>query len=178
MYSYEVGQLYHPDRTTWGETPQYNYRGGGHELVLFYGSPTSREIRDVRRGLAQFAFAVEEGVIFFLYRFGEQPWSDAPYSIHLVPEAERTVPPPEATSETRALLNVHLVDADTGLIRANRTLSLSPEFTRGLNASIREQAARPFGVSAHERAIRRVYARYPTTRELLDACGHRTVGGA
>ena len=84
------------------------------------------------------------------YRFqhpaGGIPWSDAPSHYHLVPQAER-IPPPEPgqlTPESRALLEVILVNATGGQIRAMRQLSLSPEFTRAMFRAIAHQAARPF----------------------------------
>lgn len=52
MHAYEVGQLYHPSLRSWPETPQYNYRSGEHELVLFLASPSLREVEDVREGEA------------------------------------------------------------------------------------------------------------------------------
>lgn len=52
MHRYEVGQPYHPSRRAWPEGAQYNYRQGQHELVLFFQSPTTREIEAVRHGQA------------------------------------------------------------------------------------------------------------------------------
>jgi protein-S-isoprenylcysteine O-methyltransferase Ste14 len=51
------------------------------------------------------------------------------YSWHLVPEADRTLPDPEGP-ETRALLQVVLVDAETGLVRVLRTVAVDPELAQ------------------------------------------------
>lgn len=69
MHRYKVGQLYNPARSRWEELPEYNFRNGQHELLLFFRSPSRAEIESVKTGQARFAFTVERGVIFFLYEF-------------------------------------------------------------------------------------------------------------
>lgn len=98
LHAYQVGRPYHPGRRSWPEQAQYNYRAGGHELVLFLTRPSSREVRAVTRVSAEFALHVasDGDPIVLLYRFSNQdssglPWSDAPYSWHLVPQEERTL---------------------------------------------------------------------------------------
>jgi hypothetical protein len=51
---YSVGQPYIPGRTSYPETVQYNFRAGQHELLMWLPSPTARELRDIRQGVAQF----------------------------------------------------------------------------------------------------------------------------
>ena len=41
---YEVGQLYHRNRTQWPQAAEYDYRGGRHELVIFIPDLEEREI--------------------------------------------------------------------------------------------------------------------------------------
>ncbi|MBI3654031.1 MAG: hypothetical protein HY231_23620 [Acidobacteria bacterium] len=179
MYKYEVGKLYHPARTQWPEVTQYNFRAGQHELVLFLNNPTPREREALRRLPCEFGLRVEQDVIFLLYRFGgDVPWSDAPYSIHLVPESERQIPAPELSAETRTLLQVVLVDARTGLIVAMRAVTLSPEFTAALQHAIYEQHERPWiGASAYDAQIQQAYEKYPTS-EAMTRQAIKTKGGA
>ena len=162
MPLYEVGKPYSATRSSWPDGVDYNYRAGEHELRIFLRNPTPAEILDVRKGKARFALYSTHDVIFLCYKFGSQPWSDGTYSIHLVPEDERTVPPVrEANGIDRALLNVILVDGATGLIVGLRAVSFSPAFTRALEKEIREQAARPFlGLDAYDLAITRFYSAY------------------
>lgn len=179
MYAIEVGKLYNPNRKVWPETTQYNFRDGGHELVLFYRRPTASEIQAVRTGKAEFALAVYESVLFFLSNFGgADHWDDAPFSIHLVPEAQRTIPPPPATPETRALLSVILVDAASGLVRAMRQLTLSPDFTAKLVGLIHAQAALPFpGQTRYDQQVAAYYRRYNSNQMATLAAVARCVGG-
>lgn len=167
-HAYRVGDPYHPTRRSWPELAQYQYRGGGHELVLFLRQPTSREVRAARQGLASFAFYADQDLLVLLYAFGDGlPWSDAPYSWHLVPKSERVLPP-ETRGEERALLSLVLVDATTGIIRALRVVTLTPTFTRLFHDAIREQAARPWpGAAAYDAELAALYQRYPSTAALL-----------
>lgn len=160
MYTYEVGKPYVPGRRTWPEVVQYNYRGGEHELVLFFNQPTAAEISDIRRGRAEFALYISGKQIVMLYRFGQSiPWSDAPYSIHLVPFEQRTLPP-ETGPEEHALLQIILVDAGTGIIKAMRVVSMSPDFTQTLHNAIRKQFDQPFTRSAYNGELEKLFARY------------------
>ncbi len=152
------------------EGAEYAFRGGEHELVVRLGGITRRELDDVNDGECEFALVVENDVLFFLYRFGRSlPWSDAPSSWWLVPEAER-VPPPARQAERPPLLQVALVDAATGIVRALRAVSLSPAFARALEAAIRVQASRPWaGRDAFDRQVADAYGRCPESRSMLSA---------
>lgn len=162
MPIYEVGKPYNPNVTRWEELPEYNFRSGQHELLLFFRAPTGAEIESVKTGAARFAFTVEHDVIFLLYEFKPGVnWGDAAFQIHLVKPDERKLPEPEAT-ETRALLSVMLIDADTGILRAMRAITFSPEFTRALHEAIRQQAAAPFDPDTHRARVQRIYARLDT----------------
>ena len=160
-YLYEVGKLYVPTRTSWPENVEYNYRDGAHELRLFYPKLTPAEIADIGKGQSRFALYVESNIIFFCFKFGDQPWSDSSYSYHLVPAGQRMLPPDPARAEERALLTVFLVSAEDGILRSIRAVTLSPLFTRSLHAAIWKQAESPWpGDTAYDRQLGLVYSRY------------------
>ena len=94
-----------------------------------------------------------------------------------MPEHERALPNPEPGPETRELMHITLVDADTGVIRVLRVASLSPEFSAKLNDAIRAQAARPFDQRDHDAAIADAYARYPHNNDMVGAADIRCTGG-
>jgi hypothetical protein len=181
MYEIEVGKLYAPGVTSWPERGEFLLYDAGLELRLFFGSPTPREVNAVRKGPCRFALKVEGDVLFLLYQFGtedEVPWSDVPFTWHLVPEDRRTLPSAQDTGETRAVLQTVLIDASTGIVRAIRAVSLSPDFTRALLGAIRVQASTPWpGRADYERQLADVYRRYPTTEALLASATHQTQGG-
>lgn len=171
----EVGQLYHPERTSWPERGVYEFRCGAHELLLFYNAPTAAEIAAVRRAPAEFKLYCTDDLIVFLYRIGDAlPWSDAPYSWHLTNAADRVLPP---QAGGHALLHIILVDATTGIVRAQRALTFSPTFTAALRNAIQEQAGRAWDAAAYDRRLRSLYAKYTTTQALLRVAQHSTHGG-
>ncbi|GIW06340.1 MAG: hypothetical protein KatS3mg060_1145 [Dehalococcoidia bacterium] len=176
----QVGAPYLPGRTRYPEAVQYTYRAGGHELLLWLSSPSPREVESIQRGRASFALSIEPPLIVLLYRFAPAiTWSDAPFSIHLVPPAQRVLPPPLGQAEeSRALLQVILVDADTGIVRALRQLTWSPAFTAAIHAAIAAQATMTWDAQAYDAALRQLYQRYPTSEALLSTATARTEGGA
>jgi len=175
FYSYSVGKPYHPDKTIWPEHVEYDYRGGEHELIMFWPDPTIKEIEEVKNGPAEFGLFVEDNVIFFLYKFGTMQWSDAPFSIHLIPEHERVIPGPK--HGLHAILNIVLVDANNGLIEVLRASTLSPEFTTALEKAIQEQSSKPFDATEHQKSIDRAYKMYSHSRDMAQRAIIKTKGG-
>ena len=179
LHKYKVGSLYNPTVKRWPEAIQYQYRGGHHELVLFLASPSPKEIASVRQGAAEFGVFVSGDVIFLLYRFADAiSWSDAPFSIHLVPAAERELPTVALTGEQRAILEVTLVESNTGIIEGLRAVSLSNEFTLAIHEAILAQAASPWDRQSYNEQLNAIYARYPDSKSMLAAAAATTKGGA
>jgi hypothetical protein len=176
MHIYEVGKLYHPGRTSWPETATYSFRGGQHELLLFYERPTEREIEDVRKGQADFALYVKDPVIALCWRFSVGDWSDAPYSWHLVPEAERILPQDLKGETERILLHVILVGAHDGRIKTMRAVTFTPGFSHALHVAIREQANSPWEQAAYDLALTNLYGSLSST-DLVSLATARCRGG-
>lgn len=156
-----IGQRYLSHKQIWTEGSDYNYRRQAHELRLFYNSPVPDEIDAVDHGPVAFAVYPFQDVIYFCFNlFGV--WEACPFSLHLMPEAERTVPVEcDDNRAPGATLTILLVDARTGILVAKRTVTLSPPFTRALECSIRVQAARPFpALTDYTRQIQRLMAHY------------------
>jgi hypothetical protein len=180
MTTLSVGSQYIRGRRGWPQCAQYNCRAGGHEIVLFLDSPSRPEVDAARSGEWEFALLVAPPVLVLCYRAGGGiPWSDAPYSIHLVPEAEREPPHTDGLSaESRALLRIILVDAKSGLVQAIRAVSLSPEFTRALHEAITTQLRAPWDERAYDAALARLYEAHPSSEAMVASAQVRTVGGA
>jgi len=174
-----VGELYIPGVTSFPERVQYNYREGGHELLMWLGSPTRQETRAIRKGRAEFALFVESDIIFLLYRFeGNLRWSDCPYSFHLVPSGQKQLPFDLPTPDSRAILQILLVDAHTGILKAIRDCSLSPAFSRQLHEAIKEQAAQAdFSPMKYDTTLAEIYRNYPTASRMASAAQVKCVGG-
>lgn len=176
MYRYEVGKLYNANRTRWEETAEYNYRANIHEIRLFFRSPKPSEVQAAKQGEANFALVVQQDMILLVFRYGSIPWSDASYTIHRVPENERTLPPEMINEQERAQITLFLINADTGILLAIRQTSLSHDFTVALHQAIREQAARPFDQVLFDRQLRMLYSKYNSSA-LLKLAIARCKGG-
>ncbi len=167
MQTLAVGSPYIVGKNEWPDgVAEYNYANDTHELRLFWSVPTDAEIAAVRQARMHLALLVDDGIIFLVWRFdGIGDWSDCPFSIHLVPEAHRRIPP-IVQGEERALLQVVLVDASTGLVRALRAVTIPPLATQKLHNAIRAQAAGDFDSAAHGHALETIYARYPHSGDM------------
>ena len=178
MQPIEIGQPYVEGKTKLVERGEYRFRAGGHELLLCLRNVTPEEVEAVRSAEAEFALVVFGDVLFFLYRFGfELPWGATPYSWHLMPAGERELPLPSLNLKSRDQLQVILVDAATGLVRAIRAVTFSAQFTRMLHLAIHQQALRPWQAESYEADVRAAYRTYPFSHRMLSAAVARTKGG-
>jgi hypothetical protein len=131
------GELLVPGRTQWPETIEYNYTLNGHEIRIFMRSPIKEEIQSIRQGLLDFAL-YNADLPVVLIKTEAIPWSDCPFSYWLVPPDYRQIPP-EIKAGEMAIINIILVDADTGIVKGIRSTSLSTEFSQKLHESIQKQ---------------------------------------
>jgi hypothetical protein len=154
--------------------------GAALELLLAFGRPTRREVEAVRVGAAEFALVPAGLPLFLLYRFGEGiPWSDAPYTPHLQPEARRPDTVTFTTAQTRLPLQVVLVESPTAVVRVLRAVPLSPAFSRALAEAVQAQlVARWPGRAEYDRQLAAAYRRWPDAEAMLADATARTQGGA
>jgi len=169
MHCIQLGQLYSAGITKYPERAEYNHTINGHELRLFWKSPSPREVDMVRNGQLFLSISTHGPLIMLCYKIGETPWSDCSFSHHLVPPEYRKLPDiPEKDTE-RHLLLIQLIDADSGIVKAVRVITMSPQHTATLSQEIRKQAQAPFDEADYKLAIDRLYAQYPDSRELAGA---------
>jgi hypothetical protein len=148
-------------------------------LLLSFRNASDREVKSIRKGACEFALATEGPAVFLLYRFaGGLPWSDAPYSVHILPEQHRP-DPAVYTVQQRLPLWVLLVDSRTAIIQAQRVVTLSHDFSVALAAAVNAQLLATWpGKEEYDRQLAEVYRRHPTTESLLATATVRTKGGA
>ena len=165
MYRYQVGQLYNPRITRWPETPHLLLDAqAGPELTLFYGSPTAREVEQVRTGRIRFAWIDSDHTAIIAFRIGDLPWSDAPYHPHRE-KADGRDPGVPGTDDESVLCFVVLVDADTGIIAAMRMVSWPAEFAGAVRRSVQRLMAAPYSKAATDATLKALYDRY-TSEQL------------
>jgi hypothetical protein len=111
------------------------------ELAIVMSNIQPHELQAMQSKTFYFAFALRGPVIFFLYHLADAfPWSDAPFSVHLMNEGEReALLEQDVTSRTHILMRILFVDRQTQRIAAMRMLTLPPHFMREVLAAVRAQ---------------------------------------
>jgi hypothetical protein len=158
----QVGQLYSPTRTSWPETPHLRLSPASCDLALFLSEPTEDEVREVSAGPAAFAWADGGPVSVLCFKFGALSWMDTPFEPWQVADDERGVPLGDPSQYL--LLQVTLVEAGTGIVRAMRAAAWPPDFAEQVRETLRRQLAAP---ADHGAAARRVAAMYQHSSEEL-----------
>lgn len=156
-----------PFPMTPGDGSLFDVESSGHLLRKFLSGPTTKEIADMRKGQARFALWEEGGVIFFLYKFGDQPWCDSPFSIHAYPQSRQYVPTYQ--QGTRALLTVLLVDSTSATLEGIRAITLRERTTEALCRMIAKQAQNPMSPAHYHRLAADIQSRVPTNKMVKDA---------
>jgi len=128
----EVGQLYAVGRTNWPEGAEYDFCDVEHELRMFFRAPKAMA-HAVSRGKYQFGLVRGPSVFFLMYHFGKaMKWSHAPCSWQLACGVRQSAAPGGIQAAMHAPFRVVLVDAETGLVRATRSVTLPPGFASHL----------------------------------------------
>ena len=162
-----VGERWSAEYNRYDEGARYVYRYGAHELTLFWNAPTQAEIAGLRDADVEVGLFSHGPAAFLLYKIRNVcEWSDASFNVHLAPEAERELP--AESPGDRARLKLTLVDAEDGVVRARRILSLDKVMTQALKHAMREQDSAPFNRLIYDAAVQEVHARYQDTDALAE----------
>lgn len=159
----DVGGPYVPGRTLWPPVQDVDPRRGGLVLRLFWSGPSPDEVRAVRAGAVDVALAVQNGVVFFLYRIeGAGGWAAQPVSWRGLPPEDQWLP---AAPAAGLGAEIHLVDADTGVLMAARDLRLSTVFAAHWHAALAaDLAGAPW--AGYDARLQAVYAVMPGAEGL------------
>lgn len=133
----------------------------GYTLIYRFNHPTAAEKRNLKSGAYQFKAVMLDGVLFFLSRFGNQPWCDAPFHRGLA-QARSAEKPEEGNGNSLLVL---LVDASTGILQTIRLIGLSHKFSMQLIELIEkhpEQAPVNW-----QQTLASIFARY-TTEQMVE----------
>lgn len=160
-----VGEPFSAEYSRYDEGTRYLYRQGAHDLTLFWNAPTAAEIAGVRDAPVDVGLFQHGPAAFLLFKIQNVcEWSDASFNHHLIPEDEREMPA-EAPGD-RARLKITLVDAEDGIVRARRLVSLDKVMTQALKHAFKEQAAAPFNRLIYDAAVAEVHGRYKDSDAL------------
>jgi hypothetical protein len=181
MLVIEVGQPF-PLKMTPDDGSEYFYRDGFHCLALYITNPRPHEVKAVESGEVRFALVPLKGppsLLFLLYTLPSAfPWSDATYHIQLEPPDLRPKLDSLTDEDKRLFISVVLIDRATTLVQALRVVSFSPQFSRALNALVRQQLDEPFDPDAYNATLDLAYQQHPKPRDLLAKRTAHCQGGA
>ncbi len=175
FYGIRVGEPYDPAVGRSEERTQLRMTPGLIELALFLGNPDRREVQAVESGACAFAVVTTPHVLLFIHKFdhpdGGQAlrWSDSPFEIH---RQEAHGGSPAGLSGAvgdgmHILVNVVLVDADTGIVRALHLVTISPQVADALRNGIAAQREAGSDERAATEAINALYRQYPDGASLV-----------
>lgn len=146
---------------TYQDGPKIDLNEGGYVILLQYCSPTEEEIREIGGGKAEFRAVEVDGVLVFLAKFGDLPWTDM--SLHR--GLSHAAMPPRPEPGMGAFLHVMLVDSTTGVLVCQKAIGLMNRFSHALADMIESQS---MDVPANWAAmVQRVYQKY-TSDQLAD----------
>jgi len=180
-YLLSVGDLYFPGITSWPETVEYNYFSNNHELRFFLKNPSKYGTEVVRKMPVQIGLFTRDDIILLVYRFTDYkkqliPVNGySPFSIHLVPDNMRTIPAMSPDPGHEDTLRINLIDADTGILKVARSMTLSSEFTAAICSAIIEQSNKPSASDYNER-LQELDSRYPDNESLMNDCKVKCAG--
>ena len=151
----------------------------GCELITRLESLTCKEIAAYQAGQRiLFGLFKPGSVLFILFKFGDQPWCEAPFHMHIQGEFKGTVPEDYSPGWLLSVL-VHLVDSagNRNIVKRLRYTTFDAEFSRLLVEAVQAQISNPVSRFDYEREITRIYARYPTTESMVQEAQIISGGG-
>jgi len=174
-YILSVGELYHPGMDSWPEAVEYNYFSNNHELRFFLKNPSRYVTEVIRKMPVQLGLFTQDDIILIVYKFTDfkkhliPVHGYSPFSIHLVPDNLRTIPEMHADMGQEETLRIHLIDADTGILKAARSVILSSEFSSALCSAIIAQNNKPLTADYNER-LKVIDTMFPDNEILMNHC--------
>lgn len=174
MYDLKVGGLLIPNKTFWQEGTFLEYTESGPILIFALNNLTETEIEGAKKGQIELAIYASDPVLWFLHKIkGLEDWSDTPFSIRLYDDKGITFDWSEPIEEGKGVgLQIVLVDAATGVIKALRLIGMPTKFSKEFRQAILGQLEVPFSKEEYDSAIQYVY-RNLRTKDLLARANYK-----
>lgn len=169
MIKFAVGNLY-PGIYREGITAEF-FRNDANTLIIALDAITPQERDAYKKGKVRAGFLFEQGVILLFFKFGELPWMDCPFNASIISRDQLSIPVLE-TDSTRLVIEIHVIDHTSRLLKVIRAVSLSPVLSRGLVSAANRQIEKPTPDFATELA--HLYQQNTDTllkRALINPCG-------
>lgn len=151
-----------------------NFLGdSGNILQICLPGMTHSEEMVYRKKPVRAGVIVRLPVILLLFDYGGMDVLDCPYDIHLVPRDHIRLPD-ITNNRQRLMIESHIVDTESGLLRGLRSFTLSSKVTIAFLLAVQEQMARIPNPAEYKRVLDRLYARDNRSLTALcemDPCG-------
>jgi len=160
-----VGEPYVPGKSNWPNSMEYFYHEKLHELRIFLDDLKENEINAVQNDPCELGIFIHQYVIFFLFKFviytDSKPQvilgGECPHLSYTITQGEKHEPEGDEMSP----LNIHLVDAKSGIIKATRLITLSEDFFNTFKNAIKEQNDNETDKETFFNNIKKIYTEYP-----------------
>lgn len=137
----QVGKLYREGKTRYNEGVLFNVTNTGLQLEVYFDNPTESEINNFKsESPYKFGLFKKDGILFFLSKFGNLNWMDAPYSVGLCENIDSIVLQ-ELPPTSGYALTVFLIDAATGILVSSRLIGLQHKFSKVFKTEFDKQKA-------------------------------------
>lgn len=154
---YELGKKY--DDLKGPEGIKADFTDTGMVLSIKYNKPTLKEVNNIKSGEFNFKTIIIDNIIFFLFKFGNEQWMDAPYTPHLSKHLSKL----EQLEDGKGYsLSVILSDATTGEAQALRLLGLDTKTSKAIKHLIETQINEDFDINEYDKKLKRIYRTYTT----------------
>ena len=130
--------------------------------VKFF-NPSSKEIKNISKDKIKLELVKRNGILFFVIKFGNMQWMDAPYTPHLSKNLSHIK---EISQNQGFLLNIILSDSRNGEIKSMRAIGISNSKSVMLKEFIEDELKKEFDIRLYDLNLRKVYSRY-STQDLL-----------
>ncbi len=160
MEAVRVGELFLQDKTRYNEGASLQYFETGPGLIFAFADPSEKEVEGLKNGRAKFAVYDDWPVVLFLADIKGVGQADCPLDMRLYGERGYALLPHVIPEGKGLMLWVVLVDARTGILRAQRVIGLEHDFSEHLVGLLRRQLDSPFTPAEFGTKLDEIYAKY------------------
>lgn len=168
MATFSVGTRY-PQFATGTDAIRCAVTASGITLTVSLAGISASEEAQFQQGAPfELRFCTVRGVFFWLAKFGDMEWMDAPYNPALGEPVELDL----IDDNEGYALTILLFDSDTGELRNVRLIGLGTDFSRAVRREIQGLLAEPLPAPVYDSVLASVMAAYPT-RDLVRMARYR-----
>lgn len=143
----------------------FNMTDSGASLYVFFENPTSHEQEQFKASHPLEIKTLEmKDVLIMLFKFGDLPWFEAPYNVHLSPNWNNI--PNSVTGNSGFALTIHLFDTTDGKLVHNRLYTIPHDISVEILKAVQHQQKMEYSDTQYDQHMREVCFKY-TTDELV-----------